>query len=135
MVVEEISGWFTTMGLYIPETATPAQTGFLVNLRRTNTYLLSNPKRWGENMLNFSKVNDFIIATRAPFLKVYRLSLDEETDEALSKKLKKKCQDQYVDVPDKISSELKSKTLMVTPKNQGSGSGSANHTVKNPTQM
>ena len=114
MLVEEISGWFTIMGLFVPEDA-KGQTGRLITLRRLNSYLMNNPTKWGEDIFNLKKIDDFLIGTRMPFLKVYRLLLDGPTDEANSVKLKKICEDQQVDPLEKPQASSEGKSSSSTP--------------------
>ena len=94
LMVEQLSGWLTLMGLYI---SSKDQTGCLVTIRQRNTYLMNDPRRWSRDILTVSVVDEFVIATRIPLVKVYSLKLSDSSDQTLSAKLNGLAEIQYVD--------------------------------------
>ena len=79
-MVEQISGWFTIMGLHLTPSVTQEseQIKTMVTLMHRNTYLMQDPSRWGQDFLTVNKEEDFCVVTRHPFVKVFHLQLITE---------------------------------------------------------
>ena len=102
IVVEQLSGWLTVLGLFIPKSSNKEQTGHLATLKQKNTYLMNNPKRWAEDILTVSVVDEFLIATRAPFVKVFRMRLNDTLDKTYSDRLNEMYKLQVVEPSPKL---------------------------------